>query len=885
VVTSAGRIWASSDGGQSWKIEHGQDNVLPALKDIVAVGSIWYAVGEDRLVRQYAGTTWSQVDRVPAADLKTLNGVAASTSRVMAVGFDGGSNGGTLARISTDGKTWSGSTIAGNKRLHSVAHGNNVFVAVGEGGIGRYFTSSMTWQNANTGASADLGSVTFAGSEFIAVGDASVLASSNGSSWSQRVMPTANTRNLRGVAAGVAGGKLQVVVVGLNGVAFASDDGGRNWISGGLGAGIQFQDVAYGNGRFVAVGDNGAVYFSDGPYVASAVVGGVPAEIPAAGATGQLTVGVTPSFVEWEARILSDPGGMLAFSSPSTGLKGSQSLGYVVARNLGVSRGATIGIVETTGGKSSQMAVVSMTQAAPPALPNWGWVEVTPNVGRSEWIAGQWNVVAKGGGRWMALSKSGKVATADHLSAATQWVLQDLDVGREYWDLVHNRNNNRFVVVGAGRARGSSDPTGTSFNPAAFINDAVTFYGIAYDADSGKYVAVGKQVENGVSDGVIYSGEKIGELTPKKEGSGKTYFDVAFGAGRFVAVGDQGVIRASAPGVAIDWQAPTMGVQGRHMRKLTYGGSKFVAVGQGGHVAQSSDGMTWQSAKPANGIPGDVNLKGVAWGFNHYLAVGSQGGAGAKIYASQDANYWFEASAFHHDLKDIGSFLGDYQCDSVSEVLVALGEDGKIFVSYGPGDYNALAASPAGPLQVGAEANVGYFHALTKSAWTARVVAGESWLSLPQSAGSPCQKVDFAWAENSAPTPRTGKILLSNDRRSVEVVVAQKEATLAFEVVPMYLKIKQGGESVSLQVEYNLQGTQWNVAIAESGMSWLKPGVANAGKQPVTILANPNQRQRNGYLNFFSPPGSTNLVKTVKFTQAGTDPRSDCETPDIVAQN
>jgi len=884
-VTADGKIWKSLDNGQSWVVEFGDNQTVPGLREITAVGSVWHAVGDDRVVRQLSSGAWSPKDRDSNGNFsKTLFGVAGSSSRVVAVGFDSASNGSTLARY-FDGGDWSPGTVKGGKRLSSVAYGMNRFVAVGDDGFTRHSADGKDWTPASSGVTNALRAIVFTGSEFVAVGDKHVLATANGTTWGARVMPTANTKNLQGVAFGAAGGKPQLVVVGLGSVIYASEDAGRSWISGGLSGGIDFQDVAYGNGRFVAVGANGAVYFSDGPYTPSAAVSGVPGEVPATGATGRLNVNVTPDFVEWEARVISDPGGMLSFSSATTGLKGDRGLDFAVARNLGVARGATVGIFETTGGKSSQLAVVAISQAAAPALPNWGWVEVTPNVGRSEWIGGQWNVVAKGGGRWMALSKSGKVATADHLSAATQWVLQDLDVGREYWDLVHNRNNSLFVVAGAGRVRASADSTGTSFKPAAFSNDSVTFYGLAYDADLGRYVAVGKQVENGVADGVIYSGEKLGELTPKKEGSGKTYFDVAYGNGRFVAVGEAGVIRASAQGGAINWQGPTTGVQGRQMRKITHGDGQFVAVGQGGHVARSVDGMTWQTAKPANGIPSNVDLKGVAWGFDHYLAVGSQGGAGSKIYASQDAVHWFEASPFYHDLKDIGSFPGDYQCDSVSEVLVALGEDGRIFVSYGPGDYNSLAASPSGPLAATADANAGYFVVATKSAWTARVVAGETWLSLPNTAGSPCQPVHFAWAANPSPNPRSGKLLLSNDRLSVEVVVNQPGAPLIFTVTPEYQKIKRAGETISLTVEYNLPGTQWAAAIADSGMTWIKPGVANGGKQPVTFPANDNPRQRNGYLNFFSPPGSTNLVGRVKFTQAGTDPRSDCETPDILAQN
>ena len=97
--------------------------------------------------------------------------------------------------------------------------------------------------------------------------------------------------------------------------------------------------------------------------------------------------------------------------------------------------------------------------------------------------------------------------------------------------------------------------------------------------------------------------------------------DVAFGGGRWVAVGE-GVAVVSTDAAA--WAAVTL--PGLSLNGVAYGNGAFVAVGDGGAVraaiARSPDGMAWtHGAFPA--IP--ARLLAVAGGRRVQLAVGAAG--------------------------------------------------------------------------------------------------------------------------------------------------------------------------------------------------------------------------------------------------------------------
>ena len=95
---------------------------------------------------------------------------------------------------------------------------------------------------------------------------------------------------------------------------------------------------------------------------------------------------------------------------------------------------------------------------------------------------------------------------------------------------------------------------------------------------------------------------------------------VAYGADKFVAVGNASNIAYSTDGVT--WTAVTTSPFGTDdIVGVTYGDSKFVAVGAS-KAATSPDGETWTIVSPAPG----GNVTGIAFGDGVFMGVGPNGG-------------------------------------------------------------------------------------------------------------------------------------------------------------------------------------------------------------------------------------------------------------------
>jgi len=168
----------------------------------------------------------------------------------------------------------------------------------------------------------------------------------------------------------------------------------------------------------------------------------------------------------------------------------------------------------------------------------------------------------------------------------------------------------------------------------------------------------------------------------------KGLWGICYGAGRFLAVGYDGIVVTSENGK--DWQVASVisgerwlmdviyaegkfiacGLEGIYLSKngeewvtvhrnsncygLTFGGGQFVAVGYGGRIFTSPNGMEWTRQKNAN----PFMLRSVAYGHGLYIAVGGEGRHGMLI--SEDGVHWKPASSgsrtqlmeivFHHGL-------------------------------------------------------------------------------------------------------------------------------------------------------------------------------------------------------------------------------------------
>jgi len=195
----------------------------------------------------------------------------------------------------------------------------------------------------------------------------------------------------------------------------------------------------------------------------------------------------------------------------------------------------------------------------------------------------------------------------------------------------------QFIAVGyysGGVINYSSD--GTSWNNVTTTTfNTSNIYDVAYGG--GTYVAVG-------DDGKIaYStnGTTWTAVADSTFGTSRIY-GITYGAGKFVAVGNSGKIAYSTNGTT--WIAVTDSkLSTSTIKGITYGGTsgkeKFIAVaGSLGscYFAYSTDGVTWTSVSQFLSVSSLGGLNRVVWGGNKYVAVADTG----VMFYSTDGTYW-----------------------------------------------------------------------------------------------------------------------------------------------------------------------------------------------------------------------------------------------------
>jgi hypothetical protein len=193
----------------------------------------------------------------------------------------------------------------------------------------------------------------------------------------------------------------------------------------------------------------------------------------------------------------------------------------------------------------------------------------------------------------------------------------------------------KFVAVGSGY-NGS-----TYYGKAAYSADGVNWTAVtdtgltdAFGSDSnigdiayggGKFVAVGTNAAYS-TDGVTWTAVADTSFT-----------NITYGGGKFVAVGWGGTAAYSTDG--INWTAVTDTKFGTtandYITAIAYGGGKFVAAGTNGKAAYSADGVTWAAVSDTKFGTGDY-ITAIAYGGNKFVAVGVYG----KAAYSADGVTW-----------------------------------------------------------------------------------------------------------------------------------------------------------------------------------------------------------------------------------------------------
>jgi len=219
--------------------------------------------------------------------------------------------------------------------------------------------------------------------------------------------------------------------------------------------------------------------------------------------------------------------------------------------------------------------------------------------------------VAYGGGRFVAVGSQGKMAYSADNGANWTAVTNNSTI----WDYTDSwgdpspsmagieavaYGNGRFVAVGGHGKMAYSDDNGVTWT-------AVTNNSTIWDYT-----------------GYIIDNEAVKAVTSKA-----SIEAVAYGNGRFVAVGYQGEMAYSADN-GVTWTAVSNGTLYGNIA-VAYGGGRFVAVGSQGKMAYSADnGENWtavaDSKFPSTNSDGNsFSISAIAYGNGRFVAVGQEG--------------------------------------------------------------------------------------------------------------------------------------------------------------------------------------------------------------------------------------------------------------------
>jgi hypothetical protein len=514
---------------------------------------------------------------------------------------------------STNGTDWSASQTTGETILSGVAFGNGVFVAAGGANI---FSSidGQNWVLRVARFDLFLQSVIFANGRFVAVGGNNIVTSTDGVTWSDATAPVGGNREFRHVAFG--NGTFVIVGDGRNGPGIWISANGTSWSPVMSAPQDELEGITFDNGQFVAVGDDGALYTS-------------------------------PDATSWTARNSTIGSRLLGVAH------GAGRFVVVGARGRILSSGNGISWTRETSGTPDRLESVRFLNNLFVAVGENGTTLTSQNgstwTKRSQGSTRDLDGMTQGGGLIVVVGKGGTIMTSSngtHFIQQNSGVTNDLHgvgfanglfvaVGEPeiiitssnavQWETRHSggtsslksvrHGDNSWVAVGTeGVILTSWDGVTWTLRTSTTCNDLndVVFA-------NGLYVVVGDNLPpNGT---MLVSGDGI-TWTRRPQFIGKNLRSVNYVNNTFIATANDETFIVSSN--ASQWELRTTGLYtgfGVNLRAATFAAGTWVLVGNTGTVLTSSNAMDWTRRS----TPTVENLHGVAFFNDRFVVMGNRG--------------------------------------------------------------------------------------------------------------------------------------------------------------------------------------------------------------------------------------------------------------------
>ncbi len=270
-----------------------------------------------------------------------------------------------------------------------------------------------------------------------------------------------------------------------------------------------------------------------------------------------------------------------------------------------------------------------------------------------------------------------------------------------------DHDDGRFVAVsdtGAGLAS-TDGATWTAITPLTsnVSSDHLKAYSIAHLGNT--FVAAGAASPSPytTSTGAVASSTDGLTWTMGTLPTGATPIHGLIAGTRLVGLGETGHLYFSTDGAT--WSILTTISGPGTLNAGTYGAGHYLAVGDNGYIALSADSIVWQSGQVIKSGTTGVNLHGVAWTGTQFVAVGDNG----AISTSPDGMAWsaLQTSAITGALRSVSVsgtglivVVGDNGIETSTDGVTwtarnASGAAALNGVTYAAGEFVAVGASSA----------------------------------------------------------------------------------------------------------------------------------------------------------------------------------------------
>jgi len=528
----------TSDDGVNWTSQPlpikdvNFNGVVYGNNKYMAVGDYGYILSSDD------GQHWEVAIRLDGGN--HLKDIVYADGRFVAVGqhatfITGGIIEYGAIFTSNDGVEWTEQDSTTRNNLTGVSYGDGQYVAVGWRGTILKSGDGTSWSIVESPTPYDLEDVAYGDSGFVAVGYRGVIVhSADGSEWNLRANDLENWMYKYGVG---YGNGAYMVVGGRNGVALTSSDG-INWTNQASGTNSHLNDVVYGDGIFMAVGEAGAFALAEGLGWSYPPTGSMTSLNTVSYGNGKfVAAGITRNIfgsadgVEWTVlRSLAGTGSYYLGSTYGNGR-------FVFVGYGGLITTSADGAIwsDPASGTTADLYGVAYGGGIFVAVGTGGEILTSPDgeawTRQTSGTTGALNGVAYGDGTFVATGPAGEIFTSPDGETWTKHASGTASIM-----LAVAYGDGTFIAVGGGGTVSTSDDKGETWSAQEGVSDQ-HFYGIAYG--DGTFMTVGLTGNTYFSNDGTHWIHRPGLVSTS---AGAALRSLVYVNDEYVAVGDKGNI-------------------------------------------------------------------------------------------------------------------------------------------------------------------------------------------------------------------------------------------------------------------------------------------------------------------------------------------------------